>query len=154
MGSCTVRPPACTLKMADRLADGYIPPLGGKTLYRENDIPKVLENHSFFITSTPFFSSAAISSSRFAASSFVIGSLGPFDLRIFPLAKKADNIRSGKHPSISAPTNPPKDKPTICAFRICKASIKATRSSAWVNWKSSVCLDEMPYPHKSYRIAR
>ena len=111
-------------------------------------------NHSFFITSTPFFSSAAISSSRFAASSFVIGSLGPFDLRIFPLAKKADNIRSGKHPSISAPTNPPKDKPTICAFRICKASIKATRSSAWVNWKSSVCLDEMPYPRKSYRIAR
>ena len=30
-------------------------------------------------------------------------SLGPGDMRTFPLAKKADNIRSGNHPNMSAP---------------------------------------------------
>ena len=33
-----------SLKMADRLADGYIPPMGGER-YRESDIQKVLERN-------------------------------------------------------------------------------------------------------------
>ena len=59
--------------------------------------------------------------------------LGPLDFRMFPLAKKADNIRSGKYANISAVMNPPKESPTICAFLMCKESIKVTRSSTCIN---------------------